>query len=128
MVNFDVDYDMENDDMFLYNKKQKSLFTLEYGDFDIDINKNGEIVGLEFESASKFFYELLKDVTHLNSKNKVKSFLKNTNFCAVNIRKTRRGMIIKLLLKSKMRTPINASIPIPKLTSKKEIQAVYNKN
>ena len=127
MGRLDVDYDSDNDSLFLYDKRQKSLFSIEYGDFNLDINEHGEVIGLEFDGASKFFYELLKDKEILTSEAKTKAFLKALESCRFDTRKVRHGLILNLLLVSSTAGPISANIPIPQLATKKEIRAMYNR-
>jgi len=125
MVNFNVDYDEKNDSLFLFDKKNKSIFTLEFGDFDIDLDEKGGIVGLEFSNASTFFYTLLKNTSNINTITKVKCFLENTTESKVIVNNLRKGTVINLFLASKKEN-ISTNLTVPRLTNKKEIQQILN--
>ncbi|MFA5381615.1 MAG: DUF2283 domain-containing protein [Candidatus Micrarchaeia archaeon] len=125
MVKFNVDYDRNNDNLFLFNAKNKSIFTLEFGNFDIDLNKKGEIVGLEFTNASKFFYILLKNNSALTSIHKVKTFLKNTKNSKIIMNNLRKGTIINIFLETETAN-VSTNLTIPKFADKKEIQVILN--
>ncbi len=125
MVKFNVDYDKDNDNLFLFNAKNKSKFTLEFGNFDIDLDEKGGIVGLEFTNASKFFHILLKNNLDLNSIHKVKTFLSNTKTSKVIINNLRKGTIINIFLETGTKN-ISTNLTVPKFVDKKEIQLVLN--
>jgi len=71
-----LDYDEGNDSFFLYkNKKVKG--SIKAGNLIIDIDYNGNIVGLEFLDASEFFKTL--KITKEMLKNAIKgSFMSET--------------------------------------------------
>ena len=125
MAKFEVDYDTDNDDLLIYTKKRKTLFSLEYGGFDLDVDENGEIVGVEFEDASKFLYELLKSTDLFSSASKVRSFLKDVGSCRVETQKVRKGIIVRLFFEYAAAMVV-ASLPIPEMATKKEIQKIYS--
>ena len=56
--NFKIDYDEENDLLFLYDEKEKSGGSIEFGDLIIDLKRDGKIVGMEIFGASNYFSEL----------------------------------------------------------------------
>ncbi|AEH07216.1 DUF2283 domain-containing protein [Methanothermococcus okinawensis] len=60
-----VDYDFENDDLFVYKKGAKSKMTIDLDDVLLDFDNKG-IVGMEILDASKIFkvdkYDLLKNL------------------------------------------------------------------
>lgn len=55
---FKTDYDSEEDLLYLYNENKKSKGSIEFGDLIIDMEKKGNIVGLEIFGASKYLSEL----------------------------------------------------------------------
>ena len=60
-----VDYDFENDDLFIYKKGAKSKITIDLDNVLLDFD-NKDIVGIEILDASKMFkvdkYDLLKNL------------------------------------------------------------------
>jgi uncharacterized protein YuzE len=81
MAKFEIDYDEEFDDLFVYRKDKKAELSVNLGNFVIDATKNGQIVGIEVMEASstlsdfigtnitKSSLEKLEDATiHVNPK------------------------------------------------------------
>jgi len=52
MAKFEIDYDGEFDDLFVYRKDKKSELSVNLGNFVIDATKSGLIVGVEVLEAS----------------------------------------------------------------------------
>ena len=55
---FKTDYDSEEDLLYLYNDGKKASGSIEFDDLVVDLEKKGEIVGLEIFGASKYLSEL----------------------------------------------------------------------
>ena len=55
---FKIDYDSEEDLLYLYSKGKKSSGSIEFGELVVDLEKKGEIVGLEVFDASQYLSEL----------------------------------------------------------------------
>ena len=54
-----IDYDEEFDDLYVYKKDKKSDFSVNLGDFVIDVSKDGSINGIEILEASDTLSKLL---------------------------------------------------------------------
>ncbi len=59
--NFAVDYDSENDSLFLYNPKSKSKGAIEFGDIILDFNNKKELVAIEILNASRWLADTLDE-------------------------------------------------------------------
>ena len=53
MEKFNIDYDNESDDLFLY-AKEKSKGSVEIGDLILDFDRGGKLVGIEMLNATNF--------------------------------------------------------------------------
>ena len=95
-----VDYDRENDDLFLSKGKGNYEGSVEIGDFIIDFSRNDEIVGIEIMNASK----------NLNIS---KSLLSGIKSAHMNVSQRNQAMIINALLVLKNKKEIRTAIPIP---------------
>lgn len=95
---FDFDYDLENDDLFLFNPKSKSKGSVEMGDLILDFNSQKELVGIEIINASKFMKNLV-DETPLN----LKKLMTNLKSCRVDVKLQNSVMLIKFHLFSETR-------------------------
>jgi uncharacterized protein YuzE len=77
---FYAEYNAESDILLIHSKKGKSKESIELSeDIIIDIDKNNELVGLEFLYASEFFKALNKDISKeiLQNLDKIKIILNN---------------------------------------------------
>jgi len=87
------DYDSENDMLYLYNSGKKSKGSIEFGELVIDLEKKGEITGIEIFDASKYLSEL----TSKKISKKTLMELENASFTC----SARKGtVIIKITLKT----------------------------
>jgi uncharacterized protein YuzE len=59
MAKFEIDYDKEFDDLYLYRKDKKAEVSINLGSFVIDATKSGQIVGIEMMEASSTLTNLL---------------------------------------------------------------------
>ncbi len=88
---FKIDYDVEEDLLYIYNENKKSSGSIEFGDLIVDLEKKGSVVGLEIFGASNYLSELT------NKKITKKDLEKMEN--AVFSFTTRKGtIIIKVML------------------------------
>jgi len=97
-----IDYDEEFDDLYVYRKDKKSDFSVNLGDFVIDVKKDdGSIVGIEILQATDTISKLLDTEITKNDINAIKD--------AVIIVNTRENALyIHLSLESKK----NIKLPI----------------
>lgn len=107
MEKFNIDYDKESDDLFLYTK-EKSKGSVEIGDLILDFDKNGKLVGIEMLNATKFLNDCVA------KKEKIpKEFLSNLMKCEVEVKQKNNFLFIKINLIGKgvvIPCPINAPI------------------
>jgi len=66
MINFNVDYDSENDDLFVYLEGAKSKGAVEAGNFIFDFDKKGNLVAIQIMEASKTLKILLSKIIKLS--------------------------------------------------------------
>ena len=111
MRKYNMSYDKEQDDLFLYNPIAKSKGSVEFGDLVLDYNYKKELVGIQMLHASKF----LSDFIEMQD-DKIKKFLQEVTACAVETRAKNNMLIIKIhfISKEKEITPV---ISIPSLTT-----------
>lgn len=77
---FKLDYSFEDDLLYLYNENKKSNGSIEFGDLIVDLEKKGEVVGLEIFDASKYLSELTnKKITKQNLKRIEKAYFSFTS-------------------------------------------------
>ena len=64
MATFQIDYDDEFDDLFIYKQDKKSDISVSIADFVVDVQENGTPTGIEVMKASDTLSQLLsKKVT-----------------------------------------------------------------
>lgn len=109
MAKFNIDYDKESDDLFLYSDR-KSKGSIEIGDIVLDFDPNGVLVGIEFLNTIQF----LKNSVTEEVKNQIdKTFLSNLLKCEVETKQQNNFLFIKIILIGKKTTiscPINAPL------------------
>ncbi len=88
---FRLDYDSGEDLLYLYNENRKSKGSIEFGDLIVDLEKNGEIAGLEIFGASKYLSEL-------TGKKISKSALKKIENAEFSFTEKKGTIIIKIVL------------------------------
>ena len=71
MIQFNIDYDSENDDLFVYLEGVKSKGAVEAGNFVFDFDENGDITAIQIMEASKTLKILLSKIIQLS---KIKEF------------------------------------------------------
>ncbi len=89
------DYDSKNDLLYLFNPAKKSKGSIEFGELVIDLEKKGEITGIEIFDASKYLSEL----TSRKISKKALKELENASFTCSN----RKGTVI---IKITLTTPL----------------------
>ncbi|MBN2127086.1 MAG: DUF2283 domain-containing protein, partial [Candidatus Diapherotrites archaeon] len=87
---FESDYDFQEDLLYLYNKSKKSKGSIELGELIIDLEKKGEIVGLEIFNASKY-------LSNLTNKKITKSDLKKIKPPVISFTPLNGVILIKLI-------------------------------
>lgn len=103
-----IDYDKENDLLFLY-RKQRSKGSVEIGSLVIDISDDGRIVGLEIFDASR----VLSDVTGMKV---TKSMLDSVKTASLKVTYRPDSILIAILLKTLQEKEISARLyPIPRI-------------
>jgi len=101
---FKVDYDSDEDLLYLYNTNKKSKGSIEFGDLIVDLEKKGEIVGLEIFGASKYLSELTNRRITKQSLKKIEK----ANFSFI----TKKGTIIIKIVLPIEREKVPATIAI----------------
>ena len=103
-MRFEFVYDEENDVLSIYNHSCKPLESIEYSENIIfDLNKDGNIVGLQVLEASEFFGFMNKLID--------KDFLLNLEGIELIEREHRNTLFIVLAMKSKGKSVINQPMP-----------------
>ena len=68
---FKLNYDFDEDLLYMYSDSKKSSGSIEFGDLVIDLQKNGSVAGLEVFGASKYFSELTNKKITKNDLSKI---------------------------------------------------------
>jgi len=66
MKDFEISYDAENDDLFVYLKEEKSKGAIEVGNFIFDFDEKGSLVAMQIISASETLSKLLSKVIQIS--------------------------------------------------------------
>ena len=67
MKKFSVDYDEENDSLFVYSADKRSGGAIESGNIVLDFDSAGSLVGMEFLDASDFFKTVFSKVIEMGN-------------------------------------------------------------
>lgn len=106
MVNFNVDYDKESDDLFLYSDK-KSKGCIEIGYLILDFDRDGRLSGIEILNATDFLADCVANGNEIS-----KEFLSHLIKCEINVEYKNNFLFIKLLLVGKnVKIPCTISTP-----------------
>ena len=107
MKKFEFDYDKENDDLFIFNKKVKSTASIEIDDLVLDFDRTKGLVGIEIMNATRFLKNLVTD--YRISKKALSGMLS----CKVESNTLNNMLFVKmiLLMKEEQKIPINLSVP-----------------
>lgn len=65
MEKFNFDYDLKNDDLFVYLEGKKSSGAIELGDFVLDFDKEGNLVAIQIMNASEVFAKILSKIIEI---------------------------------------------------------------
>lgn len=102
---FKFDYDKEYDLLSIYNYEQKVAESVQVSeDVVIDLDKNGNVIGIEIFYASEFFNLLNKDVN--------KKFLQELEDVFLEYREFRNQWFVLVGLKSKDQKMIYQPMPL----------------
>ena len=77
MQKFNFDYDLENDDLFIYLEGKKSSGAIELGNFVLDFDNKGDLVAIQIINASEVFKKILSKVTEINNLKRVEADIIN---------------------------------------------------
>jgi len=77
MMNFKINYDLENDDLFVYLDGAKSKGSIEAGNFVFDFDEKGNLVAIQIIEASKTLKILLSRLIQLTNITKFKAEVTN---------------------------------------------------
>ncbi len=109
IMTISVDYDFENDDLFIYKKGAKSKETLDLDDVLLDFDNEG-IVGIEILDASKMFkvdkYDLLKNLIKFEAVIKITKDVIKLNM-KLEVLKRNKGIVRESTLKGLNYTGLN---------------------
>jgi len=67
MKDFKIDYDTENDSLFVYLEGVKSKGAVEVGNFVLDFDENNDLVAMEILEAKNIFKIILTKIIELNN-------------------------------------------------------------
>lgn len=116
MVKFDIDYDKEGDDLFLYSDK-KSKGSIELGGLTLDFDSQGGLVGIEFIKAKELLAEFIDQEVS-------EEFLSSVKKCEVSTKQRDNFLFIKLTLVGTLKE-ISCQINAP-LVMEKSPALAYN--
>ncbi len=112
---FKLDYDFKEDLLYLYNEKKKSNGSIEFGEIVVDLEKKGEVVGLEIFEASKYLSELTnRKITKQN--------LKKINTAKFSFNSKKGTILIRIILLIE-KEEIPASIALQNMNYQSQITA-----
>lgn len=66
MKPFKIDYDLENDSLFVFLENSKSNGAIEIGNLVLDFNEDNDLVAMEILEASKIFKTILSKMVELS--------------------------------------------------------------
>jgi|SRR3989344_4465414 len=91
MATFQIDYDNEFDDLYIYRQDKKSEVSLTLADFVVDAQKNGTVVGVEILKATDTLSQML-------SREITKNELQNIASAKLNVSVRENGMLISMIM------------------------------
>ena len=77
MENFKINYDENNDDLFLYLENTKSKGAIELGNFVFDFDEKENIVGIQIFEASKVLSKLFSQFIEMTKIKDIKADIIN---------------------------------------------------
>ncbi len=113
MQEFKFDYDMENDDLFVYNGKKKSKGSVEFGKLVLDFDSNKKLAAIEIMDATEFLKPLVR-------KFKMdKNALANIISCKVQTSVQNNFLFIRMFILTKIsKEQLEFPVMIPRITAK----------
>lgn len=106
MAKFEIDYDKEFDDLYLYRKDKKAEVSLNLGNFVIDAKKTGMLVGFEVLNASQTLSHLLREKV-------TKSRLSEMKNVAVFVNAQGNSLFISVIAKTKPKDEMIIPLVVP---------------
>lgn len=104
---FNLVYDKDYDNLFIYSPVKRSSYGIEWGGLDISFDKKGELANLSINNASGI-------LSNLTNTKVTPQELKKINNCRLNI-KNQQGVVFisfKLFFKDKSKSPIVDTITV----------------
>ena len=106
MATFQIDYDDEFDDLFIYRQDTKSDISLNIADFVVDVQKNGTLTGIEIMKASNTLTQLL-------SKKVTKEELQKITDVKMNVSSRENALYVSIIVSTKLNgTASQMTIPL----------------
>lgn len=113
MVNFEFNYDIENDNLFIYRKGIKARGSVELGNFVLDFDSKKVLTGMEIMNAT----ETISEYTD-KPKRTIKNILKNLIKCQGYSKNMGNLVLTKVTLHSSYKAEV-AQLPVtyPSITN-----------
>ncbi len=73
MEEFNFDYDLENDDLFVYLEGKKSNGAIELGNFILDFDNRGDLVAIQILNVSEIFNKFFSKIKDISKIKEVKT-------------------------------------------------------
>ena len=106
-MKFEFDYNFEDDVLSIYNYNLQPSETIEISEFlNVDIDKDGHIVGIEIIGASEFFSMFNKEIN--------KNLLDNLKDVSLEEKEYRNNWFISVILKSENKVFVQNLPPMSK--------------
>ncbi len=118
---FKINYDEEYDGLFIFRQAQKASYGIEWGNIDVSYNRQGKLVNLTLNDASKF-------LTNLTEKKITKADLSNINDCRMAITESTGIIYIHFTFFIKNKEPIEDTLTIKALNYKSPITKANSNN
>ncbi|MBS3084744.1 DUF2283 domain-containing protein [Candidatus Pacearchaeota archaeon] len=77
METFDFDYDLDNDDLFIYLEGKKSAGAVEMGNFVLDFDKKGNLVAMQIINVSDVLTKILSKIIEISKIREIKMDIVN---------------------------------------------------
>ncbi len=72
MEKFNFDYDLENDDLFIYLVGKKSEGAIELGNFILDFDSAGDLVAMQILNVSEVLSKILSKIIEVSKLKEIK--------------------------------------------------------
>lgn len=114
---FKIDYDQENDSLFLYRGKSRG--SIEFGNFIFDFDVQNELVGIEILNASS----MLQDLDIAENVKISKKMLAQILQCMIDVKIRDNLLVLKVYLYLENDMKIIAPIQIPTIVEHSPLAA-----